>query len=77
MVGYRWFALNSATELGLTGWAKNMPDGRVEIKAFGPRGMLDTFIKHLSVGPTISKVNDVNVNWIQYELTYNSFNIKI
>lgn len=76
MVGYRWFAVNSAKNLELTGWVKNLDDGTVEIKAFGKRGMLDDFIKQLSIGPMYSKVSDVRVREIEYELTYTDFMVE-
>lgn len=76
MVGYRWFAVNSAKNLELTGWVKNLDDGTVEIKAFGKRGMLDDFIKKLSIGPMHSKVSDVRVREIEYELTYIDFMVE-
>ncbi|MDQ1730792.1 MAG: acylphosphatase, partial [Pseudonocardiales bacterium] len=30
-VGFRWWTRSRALELHLVGWAKNLPDGRVEI----------------------------------------------
>ena len=37
-VGFRWWARSRALELGLTGWAENLADGRVKVVAEGPRG---------------------------------------
>lgn len=34
-VGFRWWTRSRALELGLRGWAKNLPDGRVEVLAQG------------------------------------------
>ncbi len=76
MVGYRWFAVNSAKDLKLTGWVKNLDDGTVEIKAFGKRGTLNEFVKQLSIGPMYSKVTDVRVREIEYELTYTDFELE-
>ena len=36
-MGFRWWTRSRALELGLTGWARNCADGRVEIVAQGPR----------------------------------------
>ena len=77
MVGYRWFVVNSAKGLELTGWVKNLDNGTVEVKAFGTKGTLDAFIKQLSIGPIQSKVSDVKVQGIEYESTHNKFNVKI
>ena len=73
MVGYRWFAVNSAKELQLTGWVKNLENGTVELRAFGQKGTLDAFIKQLNIGPMNSKVTNVNVQGIEYESAYKDF----
>lgn len=36
-VGFRWWTRSRALELGLVGSASNLPDGRVEVVAEGPR----------------------------------------
>ena len=76
MVGYRWFAVNSAKDLRLTGWVKNLEDGTVEVKAFGEKGTLNAFIKQLSIGPMHSKVSNVNVQGIEYESDYKDFMVR-
>lgn len=76
MVGYRWFALNSAKKLKLTGWVKNLDDGSVEIKAFGNRGLLDDFIKQLRIGPMYSKVSDVSVQEIEDDFSFTDFMVE-
>lgn len=35
-VGYRWFVRGLAEDAGLAGWARNLPDGRVEVELEGP-----------------------------------------
>ena len=35
-VGYRWFVRGLAADAGLSGWARNLPDGRVEVELEGP-----------------------------------------
>jgi acylphosphatase len=39
-VGYRWFVARHARSLGLSGYARNLPDGRVEVVVQGPEGAL-------------------------------------
>jgi acylphosphatase len=34
-VGFRWYVMEIARELGLSGWVKNRPDGIVELAAAG------------------------------------------
>ena len=75
-VGYRWFALRSASSYDLNGWVKNLQNSTVEIQAYGDKGALNSFIKDLSRGPSFSKVTDVVVKWIKYESIYTSFNVE-
>ena len=49
-VGFRWWTRTRALELGLTGWARNLADGRVEIVAEGPREACERLLKLLA-GP--------------------------
>ena len=58
-VGYRWFAEERAKTLGLTGWARNLDDGRVEVYAVGRPAQLDTLAAALHKGPPQSLVRGV------------------
>jgi acylphosphatase len=61
-VYYRATAARRATELQLRGYARNLPDGRVELLACGEPKALDTFVKWLWVGSSASKVTSVEVS---------------
>ena len=50
-VGFRWFVRNAARELGLTGWVRNLADGRVEAEASGAPEALAAFEGRLREGP--------------------------
>jgi acylphosphatase len=58
-VGYRFFARRTAERLGLTGFAKNLPDGRVEVYAIGPAESLATLRIELNQGPYGASVSTV------------------
>lgn len=58
-VGYRYFAQDAANELGLTGYARNLDDGRVEVYAVGPIEKLSEFAARLHAGPRFSDVRGV------------------
>ncbi len=60
-VGYRASAAAKGRELGLTGWVKNLPDGRVECTASGPPLALGTFEHWLNEGPPAAAVKSVVV----------------
>lgn len=58
-VGYRFFVQRRATELGLSGWVRNLPDGRVEILSRGEPTALESLEAHLRQGPTHGRVDHV------------------
>jgi acylphosphatase len=55
-VGFRWFVARHARTLGLTGYARNLPDGRVEVVVSGPEEALPALEKVLRSGPANAQV---------------------
>lgn len=66
-VGFRWWTRSRALELGLTGHAKNLPDGRVEVNAYGARTDIATLIELLTEQPSLHSrpghVSGATVQW--------------
>ena len=60
-VGYRYFAVRVARELGLKGWVRNLSDGRVEAYAAGTALQLEDFEARLRQGPPAGDVRGVEV----------------
>jgi acylphosphatase len=60
-VGYRLFCKKTAKELGLTGYALNLPDGRVEVLVTGSELALEQMVDALNKGPRFSVVAGVDV----------------
>jgi acylphosphatase len=58
-VGYRYFAQRAAAELELTGYARNLDDGRVEVYATGSESKLSEFAARLHQGPRFGDVRTV------------------
>jgi acylphosphatase len=58
-VGYRYFARGVAMRLGLTGYARNLSDGRVEVYAIGPVKALASLRATLERGPQGASVSRV------------------
>ena len=58
-VGYRYFVERAAAELGLTGYARNLDDGRVEVYAAVPKEQLAELAGYLRKGPLWSDVRGV------------------
>jgi acylphosphatase len=58
-VFYRATVAQRARELSVTGYAKNLPDGRVEVLACGESAAVQTLVEWLWVGSSASKVTSV------------------
>lgn len=64
-VGFRWWTRARALELGLTGYAANRPDGRVQVVAQGPRDACERLLNLLQSGKTPGRVDNVVADWSQ------------
>lgn len=60
-VFFRHSTLRQAEELGVTGHALNLPDGRVEVLACGEEQAVDALIRWLHDGPRMAEVDGVRV----------------
>jgi acylphosphatase len=58
-VWFRASTVKQAVSLGLTGWAANLADGRVEVMAIGPADQVAVLGNWLKVGPTLARVESV------------------
>jgi acylphosphatase len=58
-VGFRWFVARHARALGLAGYARNLPDGRVEVVVSGPEESLPALEQLLRAGPANAQVERV------------------
>ena len=73
-VGFRGFVKSKAKKLGLKGWVKNLPDGRVEAVFQGPKEQIEKLIKICEKGTFFSDVKSVALEW-EKEDNYNDFQI--
>lgn len=62
-VYFRAFVQRHANALGLAGWARNLPDGAVEVAAEGPQASLDALLRRLRRGPPGAKVDGAEESW--------------
>ncbi len=58
-VGFRFFAVDSAQREGVTGYARNWHDGRVEIVTEGEAEAVDRFERSIRQGPRDARIDDV------------------
>jgi len=64
-----------ARRLGISGWVRNLPDGKVEALAEGERARLDELIRFCHVGPRGAVVRKVEVEWSDPSGEFRGFRI--
>ena len=74
-VGFRYFALQTAQSLGLTGHVANRYDGSVEVVAEGPEDRLEILLRQLREGPRSAIVEDVEVRWSRATGEFDGFDV--
>ncbi|HEV2358188.1 MAG TPA: acylphosphatase [bacterium] len=62
-VGFREFTRRAARRLGVGGWVRNLPDGRVEVVADGERAVLEALVSAVRAGPPGAVVRDIQQDW--------------
>ncbi|MFQ5750869.1 MAG: acylphosphatase [bacterium] len=75
-VGFRWFVLREAQELGLKGYVKNLYNDDVEIVVEGNRNSVEELIDRVKKGPAFSIVTHVELDWKEYSGKFTSFNVE-
>ncbi len=75
-VWYRASTAREAKRLGLTGWVRNLPDGRVEAVAEGDRGLLEDLCRFCRKGPPLSRVTRLDVTWERAQGLFDSFEVR-
>jgi len=75
-VFFRASAQEEAGRLGLKGWVRNCPDGSVEVVAEGERKKIDDLVGWCHHGPPGASVNNVQLQWQEYQSEFRDFRIK-
>jgi len=75
-VGYRYFVLEAASGLGVTGYVRNLPTREVEVHAEGEETKLELFKRELEQGPPMARVSEVIENDLPVSGSYSSFLIR-
>lgn len=75
-VGFREFVLNRARFLAVSGYVRNLPDGRsLEVVAEGSRSELEQLLEYLREGPRLARVDAVDVDWGEPTGAYEGFGV--
>lgn len=75
-VSFRAWTFDQAHNLGLTGWVRNLRDGQVETLLQGDEEKIKDMKKRLLQGPSMSRVDNVECKWIDYDKDHSEFKIR-
>jgi len=65
-----------AKNLGIKGWVRNLPDGRVEVVAEGEKDKINNLIEFLKKGSPTARVDNVDVETEEYKGEFEDFNVR-
>jgi len=74
-VFFRAWTKEQADQLGVTGWVRNCPDGRVDLHIEGEEAAVERLIERLRRGPPAARVEDVHL-WNVELFDYADFEVR-
>lgn len=74
-VGFRWTAREMARSTKLTGYARNVLDGTLEILAQGPKEVLEKYVAWIKIGPSLARVDKIETEFREPKDAYSDFEI--
>lgn len=75
-VGFRWYAQKIGKRVGVSGWVKNLPDGRVEIVIEGEEDKINRFVEELKEGYLGDNIRKIENFEEEYKGEFKSFEIR-
>ena len=75
-VGFRLTAEETAHELGVVGWVKNLRDGRVELLAEADEVILQRFVEAIRQGSMRNFIQQAEASWSEASETFQDFEIR-
>ena len=75
-VGFRLTAEETAHELGVVGWVKNLRDGRVELLAEADEVILQRFVEAIRHSSMRNFIQQVETSWSEASETFQDFEIR-
>jgi len=76
-VFFRYFVRNTARELGLKGYVRNLARGdAVEVQAEGEKRQLNILLRQLKAGPPGAQVERLEIKWVDYSGQFDDFSVR-
>jgi acylphosphatase len=76
-VGFRAFVQQTAIQIGVTGWVRNVGYDTVEVVAEGTKEQVEMFLQMVKRGPLGSRVDESREEWEQVTGEFESFRVKV
>ncbi len=74
-VFFRMHTKRMADSVGVTGWVRNLPDGRVEAVFEGRKRDVEKMIDWCKKGPSGAIVKSIEIEWLDYKGEFKNFRI--
>lgn len=75
-VWFRAWTRDTAKEMDVKGWVRNLADGNVEAVAQGDNSLLEQFLERLYVGPPLARVTTIDITMRKPEEVFSSFDVR-
>lgn len=75
-VSFRYYTVQEARRLNLTGWVSNQPDGTVQVVAEGPETNLQQLLAFLERGSPLARVERVQSEWRETSQAFPEFRVR-
>jgi len=75
-VGLRYYTQEKALELGLTGFVRNLTDGRVEVVFEGPPDKVESLLAWFQVGSPQARVDTIALRYEEPEGRFSTFSVR-
>jgi len=75
-VGFRWTVRHAATGFDVTGWVRNLPDGRVELQVTGEEDEVRAFLDRIAQGELHALIHNQTENKLETRVKTRGFEIR-
>ena len=75
-VGFRWSVRDAAKGFDVTGWVRNLPDGRVELQVTGEDGEVRAFLDSIAQGELHALIHKQTENRLEKPVSARGFEIR-
>ena len=75
-VGFRWSVRHAAKGFDVTGWVRNLPDGRVELQVTGNEDEVRAFLDNIAQGELHALIHKQSEHKLEKPVTSRGFEIR-